>query len=176
MRPSAALLLLALPAPAFAQAENLLPPPAEQLARPLRRFDANRDGLLTGDELKKARQAHNRGGRDAEPTRRWRDILGRLENDFRRRRAQEFDLNKDGRTEGPEREEMRKVWQQMAAAFTKVRDEITVKYDRNDDGELNEEERNASRQESERRRSEIEDKVINEWRGSRKPNQTAAKT
>ena len=161
-------LLLLIPLSALAQDKPASNTAGKELAFPLRKYDSNKDGLLTGDEVRHARQAHNRGGRDAEPgENRWREILGRLENEFSRRHRKTFDLNGDGKTEGPEQEEMRKVWKKIAERITNVRQEITAKYDRNDDGELNEQERNNSREESERRRREIEDTVVAEWRATR---------
>jgi EF hand len=140
------------------------------LAAPLRKFDTNRDGMLSADEQRLARQSHSRGGREAEPTaRRWRDMLERSEKDFQRRRERDFDLNKDGKTDAREQEELRKVWRTVAQRYAAVRDEITAKYDRNDDGELNEQERNASRSESDRRRREEEDKSIAGWRKAAAP-------
>ena len=167
------LCLLSLSVPAQ---DKPAPDPAKQLAFPLRKYDLNKDGLLTGDEVRLARQAHNRGGREAEPTEnRWRDILSRLENEFTRRRRKDFDLNGDGKTEGPEQEEMRKVWRKIAERYSVVRREITAKYDRNDDGELSEQERNDSREESERRRREIEERAVTEWRASRAAKPAAEK-
>ena len=164
-----ALLLLLVPSALLAEADKAAPADrAKELAWPLRKYDANHDGLLTGDEVRLARQAHNRGGRDAEPSEnRWREILGRLENEFSRRRRKDFDLNNDGKTEGPEQEAMRQVWKKIAGRYSVVRQEVTAKYDRDDDGELSEQERNDSRGESERRRREVEDGVMADWLASR---------
>lgn len=133
---------------------------AEPLAEPLRKFDKDNDGKLTGDELVKARQSHRRSGREAEPTsRRWKDILERLRTGWEERNASKFDA--DGKGLSPEeRKEMETVWKRTAGRMTVVRDEILRKYDRNDDGELNDSERGASRQESERRRLQVEQEEL----------------
>jgi len=153
-------------APAAAQDDKK---PAESgLAAPLRKFDRDKDGKLTGDELKAARQAHNRGGRDAEPNpNRWREILERQEKEFTRRREKDFDTSGDGKLDDGERGEMREVWRTIAGRYKNVREAMTAKYDRNDDGELNEQERNASRSESDRLRRQAEDQGITEWRARR---------
>lgn len=144
------------------------------LAAPLRSFDRDKDGKLTGDELKMARQAHNRGGREAEPNpRRWREQLERRERDFTRQRERDFDLNGDGKLDDGERKELRAVWQKIAEKLTAIRVTLTEKYDRNDDGELNEQERNASRSESDRLRREIEDQSVQEWREKQSPKPAA---
>ena len=129
---------------------------AEPLAEPLRKFDKDKDGKLTGDELVKARQSHRRGGREAEPTAgRWREILDRIRNGWEERNRSKFDA--DGQGLSPEeRKEMEAVWKRTAERMTALRDEILRKYDRDDDGELHDSERNASRQESERRRQQVE--------------------
>ena len=135
------------------------------LAKPLRKFDRNGDGQLEGDELRLARQAHNRGGRPAEPNPgRWRDILERLEREFLRRREKDFDADHNGQLSDHERQQARSVWRKIAAEITALRDDITARYDRNDDGELNDDERNASRAESERRRREIEESIMATWK------------
>lgn len=135
------------------------------LAKPLRKFDRNGDGRLEGDELRLARQAHNRGGRPAEPNPgRWRDILDRLEREFLRRREKDFDTDNSGQLSGEERQQARSAWRKIATEITTLRDDITARYDRNDDGELNDDERNASRAESERRRREIEESIMAAWK------------
>lgn len=154
--------------PAFAQEKK--PDPSQDLAAPLRKFDSDKDGKLTGDELKRARQEHNRGGREAEPNpRKWREQLDRREKEFTQQRQRDFDLNGDGKLDDGERKELRGVWQKIAEKFTGVRVTITEKYDRNDDGELNEQERNASREESDRLRREIENQLVNDWRREHAP-------
>lgn len=153
--------------PAWAQEEGAktpeaaaVKPPEEALPRPLRRFDTNKDGKLTGEELMLARQAHNRGGRPAEPTAdQWRETLGRFKNQWMRRNMDVLDLNGDGTLDEAERERMERAWREIAEGITAVRVEITKKYDENDDGELNNEERQKSRRESDRRRREVEDAV-----------------
>jgi hypothetical protein len=150
--------------PALAR-DGAQPGGSGELAAPLRKFDRDKDGKLSPDELKLARQAHNRGGREAEPNPgRWREILVRQEREFGRRREKEFDAGGDGALDEGERREMREVWKKIAARYGELRVMITAKYDRNDDGELNERERNASREESERLRREAEDRCMNEWR------------
>lgn len=163
--------IIALACAALAGAQDAKKPDASQdLAAPLRKFDSNHDGKLTGDELKLARQAHNRGGRDAEPgPARMKEILQRNEREFTRRREKDFDTNSDGKLDDAERNTMRKVWQKVAERYLKIRETITAKYDRNDDGELNDGEREASRTESDRLRKEIEDQCINEWRAQQQP-------
>jgi hypothetical protein len=135
------------------------------LAKPLRKFDRNGDGRLEGDELRLARQAHNRGGRPAEPNPgRWRDILERLEREFLRRREKDFDADNSGQLSVEERRQARSAWRKIGSEITTLRDDITARYDRNDDGELNDDERNASRAESERRRREIEESIMAAWK------------
>ena len=162
MSPRAAVLLLALSA-AMARSQD-----AGALAGPLRRFDTDRNGRLDGDELTFARQAHNRGGRDAEPTpRRWKELLERLERDFLERRRRDFDTSGDDRLDDAERNEARKVWKSLTDQLGTLRRDITARYDRNDDGELDNRERDASRPEFERRRRELEDKAITAWKAAR---------
>ena len=167
------LLLILSTHPGTAQEPAQAGSPAD-LAAPLRKFDRDRDGKLTGDELKMARQAHNRGGREAEPNpRRWSEQLERREREFTRQRERDFDLNGDGKLDDGERRELRGVWQKIAEKFTAVRVTITEKYDRDDDGELNDQERNASRGESDRMRREIEDQFVQEWREKQSPKPAA---
>ncbi|RFC51482.1 MAG: EF hand/EF hand [Verrucomicrobia bacterium] len=133
------------------------------LAGPLRKFDANRDGKLEGRELVLARQAHNRGGREAEPNPgRWRDMLERFEREFMNRRRRDFDENGDGKLDEGELREARKVWEAISEGMARVREEVTARYDRNDDGELNDEERRESKKETERLRRELEERVLAE--------------
>lgn len=133
---------------------------AEPLAEPLRKFDKDKDGKLTGDELVKARQSHRRGGREAEPSsRKWKEILDRIRGGWEERNQSKFD--RDGKGLSPEeRKEMEAVWKRTAERLTALRDEILRKYDRNDDGELNDAERSASRPESERRRLQVEQEEL----------------
>jgi hypothetical protein len=44
----------------------------------------------------------------------------------------------------------------------RIREEVTAKYDRNDDGELSEAERGDSKKETERLRRQLEDRVLAE--------------
>ena len=158
------LLLILISAVLSLAQEPAKPGSPDDLAAPLRKFDGNKDGRLADDELKAARQEHNRGGREAEPhARRWSEQLDRREKEFTQKRQRDFDLNADGKLDDNERKEMRAVWEKIAGKFTALRVTVTAKYDRNDDGELNEQERNASRQESDRLRREIEDQDVKEW-------------
>lgn len=128
-------------------------------------FDSNKDGKLTGDEAKMARQSHNRGGREAEPSpRKWREQLERRERDFAKERQRDFDLNSNGKLDDSEKKELHAVWQKIAEKLTALKATFIERYDRNDDGELNEQERNASRTESDRLRRETEDQFVKEWR------------
>ena len=166
-------LLILCPVLSIAQ-EAARPGAADDLAAPLRKFDRDKDGKLTGDEMVRARQEHNRGGREAEPNpRRWGELLERREKEFTQQRQRDFDLNGDGKLDDSEKKELRAVWQLIAEKFTALRVTITEKYDRNDDGELNEQERDASRQESDRLRREIEDQFVKQWREKQSP-KTAA--
>ncbi len=154
---------------AAATAQEQKPDPAKDLAAPLRKFDANKDGRLSADELKQARQAHNRGGREPQPDAgTWRETLQRQERQFIERWKKDFDSNGDGKLDDAERGELRDVWKVLAEKYTSIRDLVTAKYDRNDDGELNDAERNASRGESERLRQEAENQCISEWRERKK--------
>lgn len=165
-----AFILVALFAAAAPAQEEAKSDTSKDLAPALRRFDKDKDGKLTGEELKLARQAHNRGGREIEPNPgRWKEMLQRQERDFTNRFRKDFDANNDGNLDDTERGEMREVWKQIAAKLTTIRDTITAKYDRNDDGELNDGERRASRDESNRLRREAEDQCLNEWRAKKAP-------
>ena len=156
MKRITALLLFVAVVPAVAQDRKTL-------AGPLRKFDANRDGKLEGRELVLARQAHNRGGREAEPNPgRWKGMLERLEREFMNRRRRDFDENGDGKLDEGERGEARKVWEAISEGMAGIRDEVTARYDRNDDGELNDAERGESKKETERLRRQLEDRVLAE--------------
>lgn len=138
---------------------------AQEIAKPLRKFDQNRDGKLTGDELTLARQAHNRGGREAEPRPgKWKEMLQRFEKDFATRRQKDFDLNADGKLDDREKAAIREVWAAIAPQLTTARISLTAKYDRNDDGELTDDERRASRNENESTRRAIEEQCLKDWR------------
>ncbi len=159
MKRITALLLFVAVVPAVAQDRKTL-------AGPLRKFDANRDGKLEGRELVLARQAHNRGGREAEPNPgRWKGMLERLEREFMNRRQRDFDEDGDGKLDEGERGEARKVWEAISEGMAGIRDEVTARYDRNDDGELNDAERGESKKETERLRRELEDRVLAERKG-----------
>ncbi|HEX2746354.1 MAG TPA: hypothetical protein VHM91_00035 [Verrucomicrobiales bacterium] len=170
--------LLALASLSSAPAQETPQPDASKDLPPtLKKYDRDHDGKLTGDELKLARQAHNRGGRDAEPDAgRWREILQRQEKEFTERRRKDFDTNSDGKLDDGERNELRAVWKLISVRLTTIRDTITAKYDRNDDGELNDGERYASRDESNRLRREAEDQCIAEWKAKRTPPPAAPAT
>lgn len=156
MKRITALLLMVVVVPAVAQDRKAL-------AGPLRKFDANGDGKLEGRELVLARQAHNRGGREAEPNPgRWREMLERFEREFMTRRQKDFDEDGDGKLDEGERREARKVWEAISEGMGRIREEVTAKYDRNDDGELSEAERGDSKKETERLRRQLEDRVLAE--------------
>lgn len=155
---------------AVGHADDAPAPPQEGvLAEPLQPFDSNGDGLLTGEEVRLARQSHNRGGRAAEPTERsWRRDLSFLEMEFRQRRQQDFDLDGDGELQKAERNALKAVWRRIAGGYRELHDELTPKYDRNDDGELDEREEAAARPEVTRRRQKLELRYLAEWRDSLK--------
>ena len=71
-----------------------------------------------------------------------------------------LDLNGNGTLEDDENKRADLVWGEISAEFEKVRSEITRKYDKNDDGELTQQEREASRGEMEIKRREIETRVM----------------
>jgi Ca2+-binding EF-hand superfamily protein len=132
-----------------------------ELAHPLRKYDIDQDGKLTGDEFTRARQAHNRGGREAEPTpSRLKDIMNRIKRDFSTRNQKAFDKDGDGKLNEAETVVLEKVWAEIATEYQKLRQEITKRYDRNDDGELSNEERDASRRDSDSRRQAIEQEAF----------------
>lgn len=127
------------------------------LAKPLRPFDQNKDGKLTGQELVLARQASKRGGRQAEPSpENWKRILNRRRENWKREQVKALDANEDGNLDDAENKRAEEIWSGMEQEFTRLRDDILRKYDANDDGELTGNEREASRKESDRRREEIE--------------------
>lgn len=131
------------------------------LPKPLRKFDADKDGKLTGDELVRARQAHNRGGREPEVSEsQWREIMERRKKNWLQQHTETLDLNKDGNLDDAEKERAEKIWNEIAEGLGKLRWEILKKYDQNDDGDLNQAEREASRKESEQRRAEIEKQAM----------------
>ena len=131
------------------------------LAKPLRKFDANKDGKLTGDEQALARQAFNRGGRNLENNGRPnREFFERRKKNWKEQQMTFLDLNGNGTLEDDENKRADLVWGEISAEFEKVRSEITRKYDTNDDGELTQQEREASRGEMEIIRREIETRVM----------------
>lgn len=131
------------------------------LPKPLRKFDADKDGKLTGDELIRARQAHNRGGREPEVNAgQWREMMERRKKNWLQQQNGKLDLNQDGKLDDAEKDRAEKIWSEIADGLGKLRWEIVKKYDKNDDGDLNQAEREASRKESDERRAEIEKKAM----------------
>lgn len=131
------------------------------LAKPLRKFDRNKDGKLTGDEVVLARQAFNRGGRELDNGGRPNpEFLQRRQRSWREQNMTFLDLNGNGSLEDDEKKRADTVWEAIAARQENLRVELLLKYDTNDDGELNDEERRASRNESETKRREIEKQVM----------------
>ncbi|MDB6071933.1 MAG: hypothetical protein JWL81_3104 [Verrucomicrobiales bacterium] len=137
------------------------------LPKPLRKFDADKDGKLTGDELIRARQAHNRGGREPEVREgQWKEILERRKKTWLQQQNGNLDLNKDGNLDDAEKERAEKIWGEIADGLGKLRWEILKKYDKNDDGDLNQTEREASRKESDERRAAIEKQAMESHRAN----------
>ena len=135
------------------------------LAKPLQPFDQNKDGKLTGQELVLARQAHNRGGKPLETSRRrTREFLERRKAEWKRQETRTLDGNADGKLDDVELRRADMIWAEIAREFEQVRDEILRKYDLNDDGELSQKEREASGNESDSRRKAIEQKVMEKHR------------
>ena len=127
------------------------------LAKPLRKFDKDKDGKLTGDEVVKARQAFNRGGKNPElGADDWKEMMGRRKGEWRQRYLKDLDTNSDGTLDDAEKKESNKLWSELEVELEKLREEIIAKYDKNDDGDLTQGEREASRRETETRRLEIE--------------------
>ena len=166
MKAPLALATLLLINPVHSQQKAESATPADKaLQGPLRKFDLDKNGVLNAEELKAARQAHNRGGREAEPTPgRLVEIMERMKRDFSRRYQKDFDLNNDGKLEGAEREAAEKIWQSLIPKFTEIRRTVTDKYDKNDDGELGENERGESRKEMENLRTEATEEAIRKWK------------
>jgi Ca2+-binding EF-hand superfamily protein len=137
------------------------------LAKPLQKFDLNKDGKLTGEELVLARQAHNRGGKELEfDARRMREFMDRRKQDWKRQQNKFLDENGDGKIDEAEERRGETVWAEIAKEYEQLRKDILRKYDRNDDGDLTGPEREASRAENNRRRNEIEQKVMDRYRES----------
>ena len=131
------------------------------LAKPLRKFDTNKDGKLTGDEQTLARQAFNRGGRNLENGGRPnREFSERRKKNWKEQQITFLDLNGNGTLEDNETKRADLIWEEIGAEIEKIRIGITEKYDKNDDGELTQQEREASRGEFETKRREIETKVM----------------
>jgi hypothetical protein len=131
------------------------------LAKPLRKFDANKDGKLTGNEVVLARQAFNRGGKDLQMNgQAWKEIMERRKRIWKEQQLGYLDLSGDGKLDEAENQRGDLVWEEIAKESDKARMEILVKFDQNDDGELSDKERQASRGEFETRRKEIEAKAM----------------
>ncbi len=150
LAPCAALLLPLLALPPAPAADSPLAPP-------LRKFDRNGDGKLLGDEVVLARQAFNRGGRDPDLSPEiWNEILSQRRKDWEKAQRQALDADRDGQLSDLEKRRRDAIWADIAQASAALRDELTRKYDRNDDGQLSDQERQPSRAEAESRRRDIE--------------------
>ena len=137
------------------------------LAKPLQPFDQNKDGKLTGQELVLARQAHNRGGKPLETNpQRIKEFMERRKAEWKRQEMKALDGNADGKLDDTEQQRAEMIWSEIAREFDQVREEILRKYDLNDDGDLNQKEREASRNESDSRRQAIERKVMEKYRSA----------
>lgn len=154
---------------------GMAPAQDSPLARPLRKFDQNKDGKLTGEELVLARQAHNRGGKELEfDARRLQEFMDRRKQDWKRQQTKFLDENGDGQVDEAEERRAETVWAEIAKEYEQLRKDLLRKYDRNDDGELNGPEREASRGENNSRRNSIEQKVMERYRAAAKPATTPA--
>lgn len=164
------------PAPAAPPAPAPAAPPREpanDLAKPLRKYDTNKDGKLTGEEMRLARQAFNRGGKAPEmSTDDWQGVLDYFKGDWRKRNFSKLDLNADGKLDDSEKERVQKIWNEISAQLTSTRTELVLKYDKNDDGNVTRDERRAFDPEFGRRRFEIEAEVLDKQAASE---QAAAK-
>lgn len=155
-------------APASSPSSPSSPPSADSprdrssdLAKPLRKYDANKDGKLTGDELRLARQAFNRGGKAPEMSADdWQGVLDYFKGDWRKRNFDKLDTNHDGKLDEAEKERVQTIWGEIAAQLTSTRVELVSKYDKNDDGNVTREERRDFDPEFNRRRREIETAVL----------------
>lgn len=137
------------------------------LAKPLRKFDQNKDGKLTGEELVLARQAHNRGGKELEfNARRMKEFMDRRKEDWKRQQTNFLDENGDGQIDEGEQRRTETVWAEIAKEYEQLRKDLLHKYDRNDDGELTGTEREASRRENNSLRNGIEQKVMDRYRSA----------
>ena len=131
------------------------------LAEPLRKFDSNKDGKLTGGEQDQARQAFNRGGRNLENNGRPnREFFERRKRSWKEQQMKFLDVNGNGTLEEDETKRADLIWEEISTGFEKFRAEIIRKYDKNDDGELTQQERETSRGEMETKRREVETKVM----------------
>ena len=131
------------------------------LAKPLRSFDGNNDGKLTGEEMVQAQQAFNRGGKKLENGGRSpKEFAERRKRGWLEQQTKALDLNGNGSLEENETKRAEVIWGQISGEFDKVRSELLRKYDKDNDGELNQQERNASRGEFEARRKAIEEKAM----------------
>lgn len=131
------------------------------LAKSLRKFDANKDGKLSGEEQVQARQAFNRGGRDLGNNGRPNpEFFERRKKNWLEQQVKFLDLNGNGTLEDDETKRADLIWEEIAAGMETMRAELTRKYDKNDDGELTQQEREASRGEFDTKRREIENKVM----------------
>ena len=140
-----------------------IPCPAQDspLAKPLQPFDTNKDGKLTGEEVVLARQAFNRGGKELEfNPRAVNEFMERRKKTWREQQLAYLDLDGNGSIDETENKRAELIWSEMRAEFDKSRAEMLLKYDKNDDGELNQQEREASRPEWDARRKAIEEKVM----------------
>ncbi len=141
--------------------------PVPTLAAPLQKYDSDHDGKLNPTELKTARQAHRRGGRDAEPKpERWKQFMNGLRDDLLAKHITTFDADKDGKVQGPEHETFLHVWTEIEKEYLVLRYELVAKYDHNDDGELNDKERFEGRPETIRRRKQIVEATIAKWKAN----------
>jgi hypothetical protein len=151
------------PAPPVSASAPAAPPrdAANDLAKPLRKYDTNKDGKLTGEEMRLARQAFNRGGKAPEMSADdWQGVLDYFKGDWRKRNFSKLDLNADGKLDDAEKERVQKIWDRIAAQLTSTRVELVLRYDKNDDGNVTREERKAFDPEFSRRRFEIEADVL----------------
>ncbi len=131
------------------------------LAPPLRKFDRNQDGKLTGEEVVLARQAFNRGGRDPDLSPEiWSEILSQRRKDWEKAQRQALDADRDGKLSDQEKQRRDAIWADIAQASAALRDELTRKFDRNDDGQLSDQERQPAQAESDSRRRDLEQKAL----------------
>ncbi len=131
------------------------------LAKPLRKYDTNKDGKLIGEELVQARQAFNRGGKDLETDAKFfKQISERRKRNWREQQLKVLDLNGNGTLEAEEEKRAEAIWAEINLASDKLRADLLRKYDKNDDGQLDQAERDASRPEFDAKRKEIETKAM----------------